>query len=104
MPTLRIEPWGRSVEVPEGAYLLDALESLGADVPFCCRAGRCAADPVRVLDGADRLSPPLGMERFSIERMASEGEPDCRMACSARVEGDVTIDVSLILPGAAKAA
>ncbi|MCA9771666.1 MAG: (2Fe-2S)-binding protein [Myxococcales bacterium] len=104
MPTLRIEPDGPRVEIPEGSapLVLDVLEAAGYVVPYNCRAGRCGADPVRVVDGDLFLSPPEGIECRTLEDLARDGQPDCRMACQARVLGDVTVDITPL--GLSKAA
>jgi NAD(P)H-nitrite reductase large subunit len=54
-----------------------------------CRMGMCGADPVRITAGMENLSPVLAAERATLERL---GLPTgCRMACSARVQGPVTV-------------
>jgi NAD(P)H-nitrite reductase large subunit len=51
--------------------------------------GLCGADPVRILLGQENISPPTAGERATLKRL---GLPtDCRMACTARVRGPVTV-------------
>lgn len=55
--------------------------------------GVCGADPIAVLDGGDRLSPASAGERSTLERLGLG--KDCRMACSARLLGDVSVSFDL---------
>jgi len=104
LPKLTILPYGRTVEVSRETRVLDALEDLGYDVPFHCRAGRCGADPIRVIGAEDAVSAVEGGEALGIGVNERDGNPGCRMSCSTRVLGDVTVDVSLILPSVCDAA
>lgn len=74
-----------------GQTLLET--SLRAKVPHfhqCHGLARCTTCRVRVLDGAGNLSPRTGEElQISTERGWSE---DIRLACQARVLGDVTVE------------
>ena len=47
---------------------------------------------VRVIDGAENLSPMQDDERDFLETMAAE--PEERLACQCRVSGDVRLEVS----------
>src|SRR5438034_6959969 len=58
-----------------------------------CRMGLCGSDPVRILSGHDNLSPPTAGERATLKRLGLPTE--CRMACTARVRGPVTITPGL---------
>jgi NADPH-dependent 2,4-dienoyl-CoA reductase/sulfur reductase-like enzyme/ferredoxin len=86
-------PDGPRIVVPAGTTLLEAAERAGLQVEPGCRMGVCGADPIAVLDGADRLSPPSPGERSTLQRLGLAGE--CRMACSARVHGDVDVSLEL---------
>lgn len=74
-----------------GQTLLET--SLRAKVPHfhqCHGLARCTTCRVRVLDGADNLSPRTGEElQISTERGWGD---DIRLACQARVLGDVTVE------------
>ena len=81
------------VEVPVGTSLLDA--ALGAGLPLassCAGEGACKACLVQVLGGAGRLSPPSERERAALA--AARCAADERLACAARVYGDVTVTTS----------
>jgi ferredoxin len=47
---------------------------------------------VRVISGAENLSPMKDDEKDFLETMAAQ--PNERLACQCRVKGDVTLEVS----------
>lgn len=49
--TVELRRSGRTIEVPPGVSILDALERAGEDVPSSCREGTCATCETPVLDG-----------------------------------------------------
>jgi nitrite reductase (NADH) large subunit len=78
---------GPRVVVPADTTLLEAAERADLHVESGCRMGVCGADPIAVVAGGDRLSPPSPGERSTLDRLGL-GQ-DCRMACVARVRGDI---------------
>ncbi|MFP4500138.1 MAG: 2Fe-2S iron-sulfur cluster-binding protein [Candidatus Hydrogenedentota bacterium] len=74
---------GRSIEVPDGAAIMDACELLG--VPFGCRGGICATCAVQVVAGAENLEPPNEMERWM------DLFPGERLACQARIRAGTVV-------------
>lgn len=69
--------------VLDGARLLDFADEHRASIGFSCRGGTCGTCRVRVLEGAELLSPPGAREA---ETLAFFGDgPDVRLACVARV-------------------
>ena len=91
----------RTVDVAEpGRSLLEV--SIAARIPHWCECGgngRCTTCRVKVIAGADNLSPPTPVER----RMADlyGWENDTRLACQARLLGDATIERMVTSGGAA---
>ena len=83
-------PLGTTAEARENETVLDVARRAGAPIGNSCGAvGVCARCKVRVLDGADRLSPPTSIElRFGAQRGFASGE---RMACQAVVLGDCAV-------------
>ncbi len=62
----------------------------------CGGRAQCGRDLVRVLSGAEFLSPRRDQETRRLEALAREGEPsgpDMRLACQTYVRGDVVIEV-----------
>lgn len=88
-----VDPDGRqwTVEVTEGASLLDAARQVEAPVHTLCNGiGACVQCRVRVRAGAENLSAPEALEKDRIGNIFHiTGE---RMGCQAKVHGDVEIE------------
>lgn len=85
---VRLEPLGRSVEVPRGAPMRDALFAHGVEFP-CGGRGKCLRCRVRVTAG-DQPAAPEDL-RLLGEPAVAEG---WRLACHARGVADVTLDIA----------
>ena len=80
----------RCVQVPHGWTVLEASCSFG--IPHRAECGgraRCSTCRVRVIDGADRCSPPEEDERRTLDRIRAS--PDVRLACQLRPEVDIAV-------------
>ncbi len=89
MPRVTFQPSARSIEVPAGSTLLDAALAAGLPIARACGAdGLCGRCGVRVLAGA-------GVDGESAAEAATRRrnrlDPDLRLACLARVRGDVEV-------------
>ena len=93
MPKITLEDLGRTLTVPPGANLREAL--LDADVtlyPFlfavtnCRGRGLCGTCRVRVTAGDENLTP-----RTSAEAKKLRKHPDLRLACQIAVRGDCSL-------------
>jgi NADPH-dependent 2,4-dienoyl-CoA reductase/sulfur reductase-like enzyme/ferredoxin len=80
---------GPTVLAKDGQTLLEVAEDNQVNVEAGCRMGMCGADPVRITAGMENLSPVSSAERATLERLGLTAE--CRMACSAHVQGPVTV-------------
>jgi nitrite reductase (NADH) large subunit len=89
--TVTVMPEQRTAEVRPGAVLLDAAGELGLARTSPCGTGSCGMDPVFVVAGMENLSAPGDAERATLERLGLDGA--ARLACSARVQGDVAISL-----------
>ncbi len=80
-----------SVEVAEGASLLEAAREVEAPVHTLCNgAGACVQCRVRVLEGMENLSKPEALEKDRVGNIFHiTGE---RMGCQAKVHGPVLIE------------
>ena len=58
---------------------------------FDCRAADCGICIIRVLGGADALSPVTPAEKDFLAAMRAS--PDERLACQVRLSGDVKIQI-----------
>ncbi|MCB0111006.1 MAG: FAD-dependent oxidoreductase, partial [Caldilineaceae bacterium] len=88
-PRLTIAPEGTCLTVDKNRTLLELCEAHNLPIEAGCRMGLCGADPVCVLDGMENLSRISEEERKTLERLGLA--PNTRMACMARVRGDVKV-------------
>lgn len=92
MPKVTITTDDLSLDVEDGYALIDMCEDHDTSILFGCRDGACGACMVKVVSGAEHLSPMGDDEKDFLETMAAE--PDERLACQCKVSGDVTLEVS----------
>ena len=92
MPKVTITTDNMTVDVADGYALIDMCEDYETSILFGCRDGACGACMIRVKDGAPNLSPMQDHEKDFLETMAAE--PNERLACQCKVNGDVVIAVS----------
>ena len=92
MPKVRIKTDNKTIEVADGAALIDMCEENDTSILFGCRDGACGACMIRVLKGSENISKMQDSERDFLETMAAE--EDERLACQCRVSGDIEIEVS----------
>jgi len=96
MPTLcatvDFEPIGKRVQVEPGATLLEAARLAGVPLTSDCGgAGTCGQCRVVAREAGPALSPPNATEQARLA--ADELAAGCRLACQARVLGDVKVDL-----------
>lgn len=110
-PRVSVEPAGVVVEVREGETLFDAAFREGYDWPTVCAGqGTCSRCHVRVLEGADRLTPAAvpEPEQRVIKRVAQRNYDNktdgIRLACQIGFTDDATVEQLVFngqrLPGA----
>ncbi|MGE0173664.1 MAG: 2Fe-2S iron-sulfur cluster-binding protein [Oligoflexales bacterium] len=92
MPKVHITTDNLTLDVDNNYALIDMCETHDTSILFGCRDGACGACMIRVLEGAENLSPMADDEKDFLETMAAE--PNERLACQCRVRGDVKIEVS----------
>lgn len=106
-----VEPSGVVIEVRDGETLFDAAYREGYDWPTVCAGqGTCSRCHVRILQGADHVSPAEASEpeQRVIKRVAQrnyENKTDgIRLACQIEFTSDVTVEQLVFqgqrLPGA----
>ena len=95
MPRIRVEPIGIEVEAPKGETVLDAVAAHGFYWPVgCAKNGECTNCAMEVVSGIGRLSAMGRYERQNLIRQRGRGsiaDPRLRLACQARLEGDVVV-------------
>ncbi|MFK7873527.1 MAG: 2Fe-2S iron-sulfur cluster-binding protein [Oligoflexales bacterium] len=82
----------KTVEIPDGSAMIDMCEDHDTSILFGCRDGACGACMIKVLDGAEHISPMEDDEKDFLETMAAEENE--RLACQCRVSGDIRVEVS----------
>ena len=85
---VRFHPSQQRVRVPRGASLLDAARGAGLPVARACGGtGLCSRCGVRVLSG------PVSVESAdeAHAKRANRVDPELRLACLARLQGDVVV-------------
>ncbi len=93
MVKVSFPPSDRSIEVPEGSTLLDAVVAAGLPIARACGAdGLCGRCGVRIVAGAEGVDPESDAEAASKRR--NRIDPALRLACRARVHGDVRLTAS----------
>jgi NADPH-dependent 2,4-dienoyl-CoA reductase/sulfur reductase-like enzyme/ferredoxin len=89
--TVTIKPDNIQIKVEKNTSLLTIFEKHGQAIVSSCRMGVCGADPVTIISGMDNLSQISDDERATLERLGLE--KNSRMACCAKVLGDVTVEI-----------
>ena len=102
MPRIRVEPLGIEVETPRGETVMDAVCARGYFWPVgCAKNGECTNCAMDVVSGIGRLSPMGRYERQNLLRQhgsRSIEDPRLRLACQARVEGDIVVYKRGVMP------
>lgn len=98
------QPAGRQGRVPAGVTILEAARWLGVEIESICggrqTCGKCkviieegAFPKLRIHSRRDHASPVTDKERRYAERHDMDLEAGYRLACAARVQGDLLITV-----------
>lgn len=102
MPRIRVEPLGIEVDASRGETVLDAVASRGYYWPVgCAKNGECTNCAMEVVSGVGRLSSMGRYERQNLVRQRGPRgaeNPRLRLACQARIEGDVVVYKRGVLP------
>jgi adenylate cyclase len=91
MPKVTFMPQGQSFEVVAGTTILVSAIQNGLPLRHDCTEAICGTDRVKILSGGEHLSEKTDNEELTLEMM--NAAPEDRLACVARVMGDVTIEL-----------
>lgn len=93
MPHVIVQPKGVELALKQGETVFDGARRLGYSWPTVCGGqGTCSTCYMSVADGSENLSEPSAYEREGLERLdIPEGPNPVRLACQAKVFGDVTV-------------
>jgi len=81
------------VEVDAGTTLCEAAEANGVSINAECHSGICGSDPIRILAGAENLSPLSDGEAETLEDICDLEPGKCRLACMAKISGPVEVEI-----------
>jgi 2Fe-2S ferredoxin len=101
MPTVTVRPSGYRIEVQEGETIMGGANALGYYWPTTCGGkGECTTCACLVLAGMSQLSPMGRFESYSLVEGKGRGvlKTPVRLACQARVHGDVEVQRGGVLP------
>ena len=88
--TISIDYPGRSVRVPRGWSVLEASRGFGIPhASMCGGRARCSTCRVRITAGDDHCPEPRADESATLARIGAE--PDVRLACQLRPQGDIAL-------------
>ena len=94
MPRIIVLPLRRVVEAQDGVTIMDAARQSGLYWPTTCGGeGRCSSCALTVVNGAENLTEMGRSERKTIEAELGPSAlaKGVRLACQARVLGDVEV-------------
>ncbi len=92
-PSVTFEGLGKTFPVAPGETLCEVAEKNGVRMNSECHAGICGSDPVRVISGAEHLTPAGSQECETLEDVCGLQPGDCRLACMCTVTGPVVIEI-----------
>ena len=92
MPKVTFMPDGQCFEVAAGTTILVSAIQNGLQLRHDCTEAICGTDRVKILSGKEYLSEKNENEELTLEMM--NAGPDERLACVARIVGDVIVEVS----------
>lgn len=96
-----VEPRGIELEVEDGETIMAAAQRCGYRWPTLCRGeGSCSICWVAVTAGEDHLSSATALEQATLALLSVYIRTTrvVRLACQARVRGDVTVHKSGVRP------
>lgn len=102
--SVAVEPRGIVIEVNEGETIMAAAEQSGYHWPTLCHGdGTCSICWVEVTEGGEHLSAVRDEERATLDLLSPRlrATRTVRLACQARVGGDVTVRKTGVRPKAA---
>jgi ferredoxin, 2Fe-2S len=89
MVTVRVEPCGLDVEVPDGQSIMAAAERQGLFWPTSCHGvAECQTCFFEVVSGDEQLEPPNQLEQTSLRQFAGRAwyrDKLIRLACQTGV-------------------
>lgn len=101
MPKVLLQDTDKVFEVNEQEIIYHALADRGEDLPHGCLAGSCGACRIEIINGAANLQGPGVIEINTLDCLKEEftqkhgaafiQDKNIRLACRAKILGDITI-------------
>ncbi len=102
MPKVTIQPLNWTIEAAEGTTIMEAAWALGLYWPTTCGGeGICTSCACTIEEGAENLDPQGPNERKTLSEEWGEAalrDARMRLACQARVRGDVVVSKPGVRP------
>lgn len=94
MPILTILPAGKTVQVAEGAVLLEALIAAGESITHKCEGkAECGSCHIFIQDGRKSVSKIQSLENQRLDSIVGVGSKS-RLACQTKLGAeDVTVEL-----------
>lgn len=87
---VRFEPSGRSIRVPAGTSLIEAIDQVGLPLARACGSdGVCCRCGVKILESGEEL-PDESQQDIELKER-NRIDPGLRLACRVRVEGPMAV-------------
>ncbi|HIH19537.1 TPA: (2Fe-2S)-binding protein [Candidatus Micrarchaeota archaeon] len=81
----------KTVEVPDGAQIVQVAEDNGASIAFSCKAGVCVSCLTNINKGMENLNEKTDNEKATLEGFAAK--PNQRLACQCKImKGEVELE------------
>ena len=89
MPIIYFEGEGKQSQAERGSKVMSVCDEAKSQIPFGCRRGVCGTCVIEVLEGIENLAP-ADLQEESTRQDIGAG-PTHRLACQARIRGDIKI-------------
>lgn len=93
-PEVTFRAAGKTVTLKPGQTICEAAEEHGLPINAECHAGICGSDPIRIVSGAEHLSPLEDGESETLEELCSLAPGEHRLACMCRATGPVVVELA----------
>jgi len=89
MAQVEIKNEGKTIEVPDGASLVELEGKCG--ILFACKVGSCGSCKVKVLEGMENLEAPGEEEKAGLETFGTD--PADRLLCKTNIKsGKIVVE------------
>ncbi|GEM_PF-702336 len=85
--------FGKSCPFKAGQTICEIAEKNGLKLKADCRIGSCGIDPIRIISGAENMSPLGDEEQGTLEDINKLAPGKFRLACMAKPNGPVVVEI-----------